>query len=226
VSPPSPTLSITLLPAFGPRARDMALSGVLKLTRGAELVVTRSAITFMNSRGAVVGELRDAFGLTAGTRLLGPHSQRLRDDRPRPSDAVAVHWALSDRQTPAIPVVDDGPQAGELTLCCAPLHVPVRDDLQLWVQYVNHTGDKVDLCAAVRGATLWVDGLGHPSTTGMHWDGRGDIHAGGWSRQGFRMSDFAGAPLLGAHELAVEMFGQRTVTRSVLLEGDPWLPQT
>jgi hypothetical protein len=79
-----------------------------------------------------------------------------------------------------------------------------------------------DLCRAVRGATLWVDGVAHPSTTGWHWDGKSSIHPGEQARHGFRMSDFAGAPLLGVHEVAVEMFGQRTRTRSVLLEGEPW----
>jgi hypothetical protein len=220
------TLWTALLPVFGPRATHMAISGVLKLPRDQALTVEHSIITFLDPSGAVIGELRDAFGLTAGTSLLGPASQRLHDNRPRPPRAAAMRWVLDDRQTATIPVVDEGSQAGELTLCCTPVHVPVRDDFQLWVQYVNLTGQSVDLCAAVRGAIAWVDGVEHPSTTGMHWDGRSDIQAGGWSRRGFRMSDFAGAPLLGAHEIAVEMFGRRTLTQSVLLHGEPWQPQT
>jgi hypothetical protein len=220
------TLWTALLPAFGPRASHMSIGGVLKLTSDHARTVERSIITFLDSSGKVIGELRDAFGLTAGTSLLGPASQRLHDNRPRPPRAVAMHWVLDECQTPTIPVVDEGPQAGELTLCCTPVHVPVRDDFQLWVQYVNHTGQSVDLWAAVRGAIAWVDGVQHPSTTGMHWDGRSDIQADGWSRQGFRMSDFAGAPLLGAHEIAVEMYGRRTLTQSVLFRGEPWRPQT
>lgn len=215
---------ISLLPAFGPQERWMSTTGVLKLARGAELTVERSAIAFLDEQGRVIAELADAFGLVAGARLPGPLSQKLHDRRPRPPVATAMRWTLNDRQTPAVPKLDVRADAGELSLWCAPLHVPVREDHQLFVHYVNLTDHKVDLCAAVRGAILWVDGAAHPSMTGWHWDGRGDVQAGGWSHREFRMSDFRDAPLLGAHEIAVEMFGQRTLTQSVLLEGEPWQP--
>jgi hypothetical protein len=215
----------TLLPSFGARARFMRTAGVLKLGRGAEHVVARSVLTFVDGAGAVVGQLSDAFGLTAGTSLAAPSCLRLFDERQRPPTAVSMRWHVDGIETSEVPVIDEPAQRGELTLWCAPVHVPVREDHQLYVHLVNLTDSQIDLPAVVRSAILWVDGVAYPSVTGVHWDGRAYVHANGWSHQDFRLADFEGAPALGAHALAIEMAGRRSVTRSVLLEGEPWSPR-
>jgi hypothetical protein len=225
VPPADDSIWIAMLPTFGPQARSRSIPAILKLARGAELAVERSVVAFLDERGATAGELSDAFGLVAGTRLDGPLARALRDDRPRPACA-AWRWTLDDRQTATVASFDARPDAGELVLWCAPLHVPVPDDHQLVVQYVNVTDNVVDLPRAIRDATLWVDGVAHRSRAGGHWDGRGHVQPGGSSQQRFRMSDFEGAPTLGIHDVALEMFGLRTITRSLHLVGEVWRPHS
>jgi len=215
-------MMIALLPPFGPRPQWMATGGVLKLARGAEVSIEWSTVTFLDSRGATITELEHAFDLRPGTRLEGPWFGWLRDERPRPTGATSMCWSVNDWRSPIMPAFDAEPQAQPLTLTCLPFHVPIRDDRQLFVQFVNDTEERIDLVKAVRSATLWVDDVAYPSITGWHWDGNGEVQPGRWSRWGFRMSDFEGAPLLGEHEVSIEMFGRRTATLAVHLVGEQW----
>jgi hypothetical protein len=217
-------LLIAMLPPFGPKARWMATTGVLKIARGSELRIERSTVTFLDEHGEELAELEDAFGLRQGSRLAGPCYALQRDERRRPEFATSMFWTLNHWRSPVVATFDSEADSPRPSLWCLPLHVPVPQDRQLFVQFVNASARSVNLVEAIRTATLWVEGVGHRSLRGWHWDGPGTVQPGGWTRQGFKMGDFDGAPLLGDHDVCLELFGRCTSTRRVQLLGEPWQP--
>lgn len=96
----------------------------------------------------------------------GPAARRL------PSGSVCAR-RISPRTGSLAEADRDGRQRSE---------VPFVARSQLQFRYM-HFFSRTILGRRSRGRWWWVDGIAHPSTTGWRWDGRGDVHAGGWSRR-------------------------------------------
>ena len=211
----------SLIPPFG-RGAHLTIAGVLKLGRGATLAATHSEIVFFDAHAREVGRLADAFRLSLRTQLQSPSCQVLRDERSPPHRAVTMQWNLDDEASPAVAATRDDAARDSLCAVYFPSQVPVREDVDVLVRYVNRGTERVNVLDGVRSAVHWADGVPCPSITGWHWDGPYLAPLGCTSALRFRLADFRGAPVDGEHECSVELLGMRTSPERVSWTGEPW----
>jgi hypothetical protein len=214
-------LLMTLVPPIGYRSEWGALLGFLKLARSTEVVVECSDLEFFDGDERSLQKRHNAFGLTTGMRLSGPHFQKIGDDNRRPEAAVLAKWQLNQFSVSTnLVVLTTAWQA--LRVVYLPLQVPLPEDHHIVVTIVNLSEDPINIADGMREARCWVDGVAYESVAARLWNGRYLIQPQQATTRLFKLNDFPGVPRHGIHEMSLEILGAFSPPQFVNWCGESW----
>ncbi len=208
---------LAIMSPLGFRSEWGSLSAYLKVAGSTALEVKNSELFFEEANGKVIERRLEAFGLKEKMLVSGPFSERFSDDAPRPEGAVTVVWRVNDLE-----VSSDLFESEEVSLRVRylPLRVPVDNDPHIIVTVVNRTGEMLNIAEGVRKAACFSDGKRYGCIRGGHWDGSSHVQPRKAFTKRFSLSDFPSMPDSGRHEMSFEIFGSKSLPRTVNWIGD------
>ena len=205
---------MAIITPIGKWSSLMSIIVFLKISEQTHIIIERSELELINKSGQLLEKRSNAFGLSRGTKLSGPYSEKFGDDNYRPLDIVNIRWHLNDFKVEANLYFTESDWQKPI-LMCLPFKFNLPNDYHLIVTIVNTSEYPLNIQAGMQQAIFWVDKIPYASTAARLWNGEYLLRPAHTTICKFRLDDFPEAPQSGLHDVSIQMFGIQSTEQSI-----------